>query len=148
MTIRRVRGLALPVIAAALMLAAGCSSGGSTAGSGGPTGPGISGRVEKPNLTVAVVPSVDSAGFFIALHQGLFTARGLHVSFVPAISSETAIAAQVSGQYDITGGNYVSYIQAQQEGKANLDIFAEGDMTAPGAMGIYTGPDSPIKTLA
>jgi NitT/TauT family transport system substrate-binding protein len=141
MTTRRVRGAALLIMVAVLMLAAGCSSAGNTTSSGG------SGGVEKPNLTVAVVPSLDSAGFFIALHQGLFTAEGLHVTFVPSISSETAIAAQVQGHYDITAGNYVSYIQAQQEGKANLDIFAEGDVTQPGAMGIYTKPDSPIKTL-
>ena len=34
------------------------------------------------------------------------------------------ISDQVNGVYDITGGNYVSYIQAQQSGEANLDIFA------------------------
>ena len=138
MATRRVRGAALLAAAAALVLAAGCSGGGNTAGQPG---------VEKPNLTVAVVPSLDSAGFFIALQQGLFKAQGLTVTFVPAISSETAISTQVAGQYDITGGNYVSYIQAQQQGKANLDIIAEGDMMQPGAIGIYTLPGSPIKTL-
>src|ERR1700726_4009158 len=100
--------------------------------------------VEQPDVTVAVVPAADSAGFFIALHQGLFTAQGLHVTFKPAISSATVINAQAlgqaSGRVDISCGNYVSYIQAQEnydEGKrstsandamvaANLDIFAEG----------------------
>jgi len=104
--------------------------------------------VEKPNLTVAVVPAVDSAGFFIALHDGLFKDQGLNVHFVPAISSETVIADQVKGTVDITGGNYVSYIQAQQSGQADLDIFAEGSVMEPGAQGLYTMPDSPIKTLA
>jgi NitT/TauT family transport system substrate-binding protein len=104
--------------------------------------------VEKPNLTVAAVPAVDSAGFFVALHQGLFKAQGLNITFVPAISSETAIGAQVAGQYDITCGNYVSYIQAQREGKANLDIFAEGSVMQPGVVGIYTMPNSPVRTLA
>ena len=28
--------------------------------------------IEQPNLNVAVVPAADSAGFFIALHEGLF----------------------------------------------------------------------------
>src|SRR5579863_1231646 len=31
--------------------------------------------IEEPDLNVAVVPAVDSAGFFVALHQGLFAAR-------------------------------------------------------------------------
>jgi NitT/TauT family transport system substrate-binding protein len=126
------------VTATALALAAGCSDAGSTAGTPG---------VEKPNLTVAVVPSTDAAGFFIALHQGLFKAQGLHVTFVPATSSKTVIADQMKGVYDITGGNYVSYIQAQQKGAANLDIFAEGSVMQPGTQGIYTMPNSPIKTL-
>jgi len=95
---RRVRGRALLVTAAALALADGCSNGGGT------NAP----RVEKPVLNVAVVPAVDSAGFFVALDQGLFNAQGLTVNFIPVTSSETAIAAQVAGEYDITGGNYVS----------------------------------------
>jgi NitT/TauT family transport system substrate-binding protein len=97
---------------------------------------------------VAVVPALDSAGFFIALYEHLFTAPGLNVHFVPATSSDTVIAGQVKGEYDITGGNYVSYIQWDQEGKANLDIFAEGSVMDPGAQGIYTMPGSNIKTLA
>ncbi len=141
MRTRRVRGKALVVTAAtaALALVAGCSSSGGAAASSG---------VEKPDLNVAVVPALDSAGFFVALYQGLFTAQGLNVRFVPATSSETVIANQVQGAYDITGGNYVSYIQAQRSGEANLDIFAEGSVMEPGAQGIYTMPDSPVKTLA
>jgi NitT/TauT family transport system substrate-binding protein len=141
MKIRRVRGKALLVAVAALALA-GCS------GAGSSSAPDATGRVEKPNLTVAVVPAVDSAGFFVALHEGLFRDQGLNVKFVPAISSETVIADQVKGEYDITGGNYVSYIQAQQSRQANLYIFAEGSVLQSGAMGIYTMPGSRIKTLS
>ena len=141
--IRRVRGRALLAAAAAataaLALTAGCSNGGGAANSA---------RPEKPVLNVAVVPAVDSAGFFVALDRGLFKAQGLTVNFVPVSSSETAIASQVAGAYDITGGNYVSYIQAQQEHRANLDIFAEGSVMEPGTQGIYTLPDSPVATLA
>jgi NitT/TauT family transport system substrate-binding protein len=136
----RVRGTALLVAAVTLVFAAGCSGG---AGNPAPM-PGI----EKPDLNVAVVPAVDSAGFFIALYDHLFTQEGLNVTFTPAISSDTVIAAQVQGKYDITGGNYVSYVQWQQSGRANLDIFAEGSVMEPGAQSIYTMPDSPIKTLA
>ena len=74
--------------------------------------------MEKPDLNVAVVPALDSAGFFVALHQGLFKAQGLNVHFAAATSGETVIANQVKGEYDITGGNYVSYIQSQQSGEA------------------------------
>ena len=65
--IRRVRGRALLVAAAALALTTGCSNGG---------GASNAARPEKPVLNVAVVPAVDSAGFFVALDRGLFKARG------------------------------------------------------------------------
>ena len=122
--------------------------------------------VEQQDLNVAVVPAVDSAGFFVALHQGLFAAHGLHVTFIPAVSSETVINAQAldepTDQIDISCGNYVSYIQAQQnydQGKrpssasgvvvaADLDIFAEGSVMEPGAQGLYVLPGSRIRTLA
>ncbi len=139
MTARRVRSTALLAAAATLVFASGCSGSGST---GAPPG------VEKPDLNVAVVPALDSAGFFVALYGGLFAKEGLHVHFTPATSSDTVISAQVKGQYDITGGNYVSYIQAQAAGQANLDIFAEGSVMEPGTQGIYVMPNSPIKSLA
>jgi NitT/TauT family transport system substrate-binding protein len=121
--------------------------------------------IEQPDLNVAVVPAVDSAGFFVALHQGLFAAHGLHVRFIPAVSSETVINAQAldepGDRIDLSCGNYVSYIQAQEnydQGKrpsstgdamvaADLDIFAEGSVMEPGAQGLYVMPDSPIRTL-
>jgi NitT/TauT family transport system substrate-binding protein len=139
MGIRRVPGMTLLVTAVAMALAAGCSSGGGAADAS---------RAEKPVLSVAVVPAVDSAGFFVALDQGLFKAQGLTVNFIPVTSSESAIAGQVAGTYDITGGNYVSYIQAQQRGQANLYIFAEGSVMEPGTQGIYAMPGSPVTTLA
>jgi len=139
MGIRRVRGRAPLVTAVALALAAGCSSGGGATNAR---------SLEKPVLNVAVDPGVDSAGFFIALDQGLFKAQGLTVNFIAATSSDTAIAGQVAGAYDITGGNYVSYIQAQRQGTADLDIFAEGSVMGSGTQGIYTMPSSPVTTLA
>lgn len=139
MTNRPMRSVALLVAVAALGLAAGCSGSGSAAAPP---------SVEKPDLNVAVVPALDSAGFFVALREGLFKAQGLTIHFIPAISSDTVISAQVKGQYDITAGNYVSYIQAEQDGQAKLDIFAEGSVMGPGAQGIYTMPGSNIKSLA
>ena len=139
MRTRRVRGIALLVTALALVLAAGCSAaGGAAADSSG----------EHATLTVGVVPALDSAGFFIAYYDGLFKAQGLTITPAFVTSSETAIAQQVQGKYQITGGNYVSYIQAQQDGQANLDIFAEGSVMEPGAQDLYTMPSSPIRSLA
>ena len=156
--ILRFRGPAL-LVAAALVLAAGCSIGGSTAAAA---------PVEQQNLNVAVVPAVDSAGFFIALHDGLFRAEGLNVHFIPAASSQTVIDQMAlskpgsKGELDITGGGYISYVDAQHNWDmgqrpsvsspgvlaANLYIFAEGALLAPGTGEIYTMPSSRIRALA
>lgn len=125
------------VIAAAMSV--GCADGNSAAAAAG--------GVEKPDLTVSVVPAVDSAGFFIALHQGLFAAQRLHVTYVPAGSSANSIAGQASGRFDITEGNYVSYIEAQASGTASLRIIAEASVTQQNAHDIYTLPGSPIRSL-
>src|ERR1700758_5122453 len=149
-------GAVAAVVVLAILFVPRLSSGGNAATPG----------IEQPDLNVAVVPAVDSAGFFVALHQGLFAAHGLHVTFVPAVSSETVINAQALDQpldrVDISCGNYVSYIQAQEnydQGKrssstsdamvaANLDIFAEGSVMETGAQGLYVMPGSRIRTLA
>src|ERR1700691_776332 len=101
MRTRRVRGTALLVTALSLVLAAGCSAAG-----GAVTNP----SGQKATLTVGVVPALDSAGFFIAYYDGLFKAQGLTIAPAFVTSSETAIAQQVQGKYQITAGNYVSYL--------------------------------------
>jgi NitT/TauT family transport system substrate-binding protein len=103
---------------------------------------------EQPDPSVAVVPAVDSAGFFVALYEGLFTRHGLHVHFSPAVSSETVLGAQEAGRIGISCGNYVSYIQAQEQRKADLYIFAEGSIMEAGAQGLYVMPGSKIRDLA
>jgi len=97
---------------------------------------------------VAVVPAVDSAGFFVALHEGLFAKEGLTIHYTPAASSDTVINKQVAGQYDITGGNYVSYIQHYVTDHQPLEVIAEGSVMQEGTQAIYTMPGSKIKTLA
>ena len=106
------------------------------------------GPPEKTTLNVSVVPAMDSAGFFIALHQGLFASEGLTINYTPATSSETAIGTQLQGKFDITGGNYVSYIQAVAKQHAPLEVVAEGSIMQQGAQVIFTLPTSKIKTLA
>ncbi len=59
-----------PPLAIALLALAGC--GGLTINQGSTSQNGL----EKTTLNVGVVPAVDSAGFFVALHEGLFKARG------------------------------------------------------------------------
>ena len=97
---------------------------------------------------VGAVPATDSAGLYIAQQQGYFTAVGLHVKIVNIISAEDAISAQLRGTYDVTLGNYVSYIQADAEQHADIRIIDEGSVIQPNDQGIVTLPGSPLSTLA
>jgi NitT/TauT family transport system substrate-binding protein len=136
----RSRALA-PLAAMAVIAVAGCS------GLIGTSSGATSGQMSETTLNVAVVPAADSAGFFVALHQGLFAAQGLTIHYTPATSSNTVIGTQMRGGYDITAGNYVSYIQAVVAQHDPLQVIAEGSVMQQGAQAIYTMPDSKIKSL-
>jgi len=131
-----------PPLAIALIALSGCAGMAATAGSTSPNG------LEKTTLNVAVVPAVDSAGFFVALHDGLFAKQGLTVHYTPAVSSNVVIDQQIAGKFDITGGNYVSYIQHYVDDRQPLEIIAEGSVMQQGTQAIYTMPNSKIKTLS
>jgi NitT/TauT family transport system substrate-binding protein len=140
-------------LTAAAGLAAGCS-----AHSSASTGAGTSATSALPTnfgppekttpLNVGVVPAMDSAGFFIALHDGLFAKEGLKINYSPAVSSETAVAQQLKGQLDISGGNYVSYINEAAIDHAPIEVVAEASIMQQGAQTIFTMPNSKIKSLA
>jgi NitT/TauT family transport system substrate-binding protein len=121
------------------VLTASCGSGAKSTATGG---------VEKPNVTVAVVPALDSAGVYIAQERGLFAAQGLHVKLVPAISSATTIASQLAGKLDITSGNYVSYILAAVKQHAQFHILAAGSIMQPLTQEILVPHGSPIQSVA
>ncbi len=122
----------------AALLAAGC---GGTGGSAVPS-------VEKPNLVVAAVPAIDTAGLYIAQERGLFAAQGLHVKIEKAISSKTVIAGQMAGTYDVTLGNYVSYMLADAEHGADLMVLAEGSVMQPRTQVVVVPAGSRIRTPA
>jgi NitT/TauT family transport system substrate-binding protein len=132
------------VVALAAMLGAGCSSltGSSTSTSAGP--------VEKPDLTVAAVPTLDSAGLYIAEQRGLFAARGLHVKIIPAISGATVLSAQLAGKIDVTIGNYVSYIlaDANPSHPAKLRILAAGSVMGPNIQMIMVPANSKLTSAS
>lgn len=133
----------VPAAAAVIaLLAAGCASAdGSADGSAAPSG------LEKTNLVVAAVPAADAGGLYVAQLDGLFTAEGLHIKIVPAISSETVTQKQMAGQYDITMGAYPSYILADAKSHANFEILAAGSTMEPRNQVIMVAAGSPIRTI-
>jgi NitT/TauT family transport system substrate-binding protein len=105
-------------------------------------------HLEKTSITVAAVPAIDSAGLYIAQQRGFFRQQGLNVTIAPPItSSETAIARQVKGGFDITAGAYPSYIEADAAGTP-MDIIAEGSVVIPNGQELIVPPGSKITSLA
>jgi NitT/TauT family transport system substrate-binding protein len=143
MAIRKLRLLAPAMAASLLMLIVGCGAGGTVAASGLER----AGNLEKTTLKVAVLANLDSAGFFVALHEGLFAQEGLNVEYTPAFSDDI-IAQQAKGRLDITGMNYVSYVEAQVNHVADLHIFAEGSVLENGADVIMVLPNAKTQSLA
>jgi NitT/TauT family transport system substrate-binding protein len=145
------RGSAACAVAltAVTVLAAGC-----TAGSGGSAAAAVAGNLptnygpaETTTLNVGVVPAMDSAGFFVALNEGLFGKEGLTINYTPATSSETAITQQLAGKLQVSAGNYVSYIAAAAKGD-QIEVVSEGSVMQQGAQTIFVLPKSHITTLA
>ncbi|HEX4830791.1 MAG TPA: ABC transporter substrate-binding protein [Trebonia sp.] len=144
------------VIALSVLGLAACSSagsGGST--SSGTTGvtsalamPGPTGPLESTSITVESVPTADEAGLYIASDKGYFAKEGLNVKVVPTGGGELSIADLNDGKAQLAAGNYVSYVQAQIAGTANLRLIANGSQMQPGNQGLYVLPNSKFKSVA
>jgi NitT/TauT family transport system substrate-binding protein len=128
----------LGTLAAAAILAAACSSaGGSTAPAG----------LEKTDLTVATVPTLDNAGLYVAEQRGLFAAQGLHVTLKSENSGSVMFANQLAGKYDVTVGAYVSSMLANARHHADLRIIAPASAVAPLSQEVVVASGSPIQTV-
>jgi NitT/TauT family transport system substrate-binding protein len=145
------RHLLIASAVAVTMLAAGCSSGGSGGGS-----PRL--KLEKTDIVVNAFPAIDSAGLYIAQDQGLFAAQGLHVTIVPVPkngpppSTQDLVNGQEKGKFDITAGDYVTYIEDQLglggAQKADLRIIAESSFLQPNVLTLLVKGGSPISQVS
>jgi NitT/TauT family transport system substrate-binding protein len=149
-------------------LLAGCSSSGGSAAMASLTGVSTArvGHLEKTSITVYAVPTTDTSGLYVAQYMGYFKAQGLRVTIKPAVSAETVIDQMALGQIDMVAGNYVSFIEAQQnyddgvranpsstspsyqQIAANLDLFAEGSELEPNFQGLFVPADSSVKSIS
>jgi NitT/TauT family transport system substrate-binding protein len=133
--------LAAVAVVSALLLA-GC--GGGSDGSGDASG--TKGGLEKTTLTVAGLPLADAAGLHIAIERKLFEKEGLTVRFQPVQQSIQALPALANGQVDvIAGANYVTFLQARENGTLATRVLVDGARNAPHMMDVLVLPGSKIK---
>jgi NitT/TauT family transport system substrate-binding protein len=125
---------------AIVTLASGCSSGSDGAAPRLP--------LEKTSIVVGAFPAIDSAGLYIAEMDGLFAAQGLNVTIVSAPSTQDLVNGQIAEKYDITAGDYVTYIENETMlGTAYLRIIAEASVLQPNVEALLVKGTSSVRSI-
>jgi NitT/TauT family transport system substrate-binding protein len=125
---------------AAALLASACSSSPASTKTTAP---------EQMHISVAVVPIVDAAPYFLAVKKGYFKQEGLIVKTEVVAQSTLALPALLSGSVQIvTAANYVSFLAAQAKGVASLSIVAPNSTCGTNTESVLAMPGSKIKGAA
>jgi NitT/TauT family transport system substrate-binding protein len=133
------------VAAAVVMSLTGCTS--------IDNAPGPAGPPERSTIVVDSVPAAEEGGLYIAAVNGFFQQQGLTVKINSITGGEEGIPDLQSGKAQFVGGNYVSFVLAQIDGRANgkpadFRIVAPASQIQPGSNALYVLPDSPYRTVA
>jgi NitT/TauT family transport system substrate-binding protein len=136
MNARRFGGL-ITAITLAGLIASGCSSAASpaTSSSSGP---------EVKNIKVGVLPIIDNAAVYIAIHKGFFKAQGLNVTPVILANGALGTAGLLSGKLNFAFSNYVTAILGAAHG-AKLVYVADGHEATPNNVDIVVPKGSPLR---
>ncbi|MEU5696124.1 ABC transporter substrate-binding protein [Actinosynnema sp. NPDC020468] len=108
------------------------------------------GKVEKSKIKLGLLPILDVASVHVAIKKGYFKEEGLEVEPVTITGGAAAIPGLISGDLDITFGNWVSFYAAEAKGTASkvdgLKLINDGYQAKPEMFLIVTKPDSAVKT--
>jgi NitT/TauT family transport system substrate-binding protein len=126
-------GLALALGLA--LAAAGCQLPGT---SNSPAGGG--------QLTVGVVPGIDTAPLMVAVDDGLFRQQGLAVTVKQFSSVTQTYEALQKGTVDVAAGDYTSFFYGISQQGAQLTLVMDGYDAAAGTMQVLTLPSSGISS--
>jgi NitT/TauT family transport system substrate-binding protein len=96
-------------------------------------------------LTVAVVPGIDTAPLMVAVDDGLFRQQGLTVTVKQYSSVSQVEDALQSGTVDVAAGDYTSFFYEITQG-AHLTLVMDGYDAAAGTMQVLTLPASGISS--
>jgi NitT/TauT family transport system substrate-binding protein len=125
------------VTLAVLAFAAGCSPAAATQKA----------APEMANIKVDVFPTIDFAGLYIAQLDGLFRQQGLTVKIEFAPLSQLAVTSVVNGAADISGTDYVTYIDDELSDNAKLRIIGEASSLEPHDVELLVGAHSKVTSL-
>jgi NitT/TauT family transport system substrate-binding protein len=112
--------------------------------------PGTSSPAALPpgqNLTVAVVPGIDTAPLAVAVKNGLFGRQGLGVTVQDYPTVGDAYNALVDGKADVAAGDYTSFFYAiAGPTHAHLKLIMDGYDAGAGTMQVLALPSSGINS--
>jgi NitT/TauT family transport system substrate-binding protein len=120
------------VLLSVAVLAAACTTSG-TPGNG-------------QNITVAVVPGVDTAPLAIAVKDDLFSKQGITVTVKQVASTTAAYNDLRNGSADIAAGDYAGFFYAIAKYGAPLKLITDGYDAGSGSMQLLTLPNSTITS--
>jgi NitT/TauT family transport system substrate-binding protein len=129
------------VLAAILVLVAGCGSDDGGGGSEGSSGP--------DQVKVGVIPIIDVAPIYLGKQQGFFSKRSIDLSFETAQGGAAIVPGVVSGQFQFGFSNMTSMMIARDRG-IDIKVLAAGS-SSTGEEGkdfgaVVVKADSPIRS--
>lgn len=109
-------------------------------------GTGASAPVASGQLTVAVVPGIDTAPLMVGLKEDLFAQHGITVRVKDYSSVAAAYGALKNGSADIAAGDYTSFFYSIATGQASLTLIADGYDATSGTIQVLTLPGPGITS--
>ncbi|MDO5493196.1 MAG: ABC transporter substrate-binding protein [Nesterenkonia sp.] len=120
-------------------------------GEGEDEGEGVGGDDELTEVTVGVMPIVDTAAIWLGVEEGIFEEHGLDVDLEVAQGGAAIAPAVVSGDYEFGFSNVVSLFVAADQGlpltMLTPGVATTGD-TSSDIGAVLTMPDSDIDEPA
>lgn len=99
------------------------------------------------DLTVAVVPGVDTAPLTIGVKDGMFSKQGITVTVKQVGSTAAAYNDLRNGSADIAAGDYTGFFYAIATGQSQLKLIADGYDAGTGTMQLLTMPGSGVTSV-
>ncbi len=106
-------------------------------------------RAATEPIQLVCVPTEDMTDLYYAVKTGMFARNGLDVSLAPTSSGAAAVAAVVSGTYQIAKTSLLAFFSAHVQGIPLVAIAPQilNELQNPRAL-LQVAPDSPYRTGA
>jgi NitT/TauT family transport system substrate-binding protein len=97
-------------------------------GCGADRGPSTDKSTGADNVTVGIIPIIDTAPIYLGAEQGFFTKRGINLKLQPAQGGAVIVPGVVSGQLQFGFSNVTSLLVARSK-RLPLKVVAAGNYT-------------------